>query len=466
MKRDPVGILALGGLVAIAVALAGITRTPDAAWVQALTRAAVIGPWVDRFAELYRRPPPASPGESGAGGTVEREIVYELDLERYEARPRVWVEGGTAVLESASVEAPRVGTVETTTNLRIFERRDDWYLVRFGDRKGWVLLPGYWETESRPPPLGSEPDPVLPVPSRSPDEELVAEAVAQLGRAPDLARIGPYALYTDVDDEELLADLSEIARGLEAAYSERYGVTPIPGADEAVVLYASREAYRSFQASSPEVGEFEAPGLVRSGVVATYRGDRSPFEIAGTIVHELTHLLNRRSIGPALPPWLDEGLADDMGQSQIEGGRVQPGRVGGSYVRRGTRTEFKGGRAAAIELQRALGGEGLPSVETLVGMDWNEFQSSDRSLHYAHASFFVRSLLDSPDAELAGGFRAFLGDVSRGRAIEPEALRARLGRSWSELDRRLESFVRLQAVDVWPAGESDSSSRQAAEPSS
>ncbi len=467
MRRDLFGPLFLIVLIVMAAGLAGVTRFPDAAWVQAVSRAAVFGPWIARLAELYRRPAkeslaPEDPGDE-AGGP---EIVYRLDLERFEARPQVWVPEGTGLFAEPGQASSRLATLRATANLNVFDRQGDWYMVRYEEEKGWVRLADL--VESTTPPLGSAPEPPLPLPARPPDPEVLASARALLGEPSEVDSLGPYRLYTDVRDRALLSNLAGLADQLEPAYSERYGLEPLPGAAEAVVLFESPESYQRFRHADPETRAVRVPGLVRRGVVATYAGDRSYGEIAATVVHELTHLLNRRALGPALPPWLDEGLADDLGQSRIEGRRLTPGRLGGSFRRSGNRIDYGGGRAAAIELQRALSADSLPTIEELVRLDWAEFRTAEgRALRYGQSSFFVRWLLDAADPELASGFRAFLRDVSEGRALTPEALGERLDRPWSLLDRRLASFVKLQAIDEGaPSGESGSSSRQAIDPSS
>jgi hypothetical protein len=293
-------------------------------------------------------------------------------------------------------------------------------------------------------------------------------ATGLLGDSKGSKKLGPYTLHTDVDDRGLLIYLSAMAAQIESLYVARYGLQPLPGAREAVVLFASEESYLRFLEGAPDTPPLSSPGLLRAGVVATFSEGRGWSEVAETLIHELTHVLNRRALGPALPPWLEEGLAADLGQSRIDGLRIIPGALGGSSARTGNRTEYRGGQAAVIELGKAVSGGDL-QLQALIELDWEDFQrTAGRSLRYSHSSFFVRSLLDSPDPGGAVAFREFLRDVSVGKPASAEALLSRLGRSWESLDSRLISFVRLQAVEAeLPAGfESGSSSRQANEPSS
>ena len=396
MRRDPLGKFFLLALIVAVAGLAAVTRAPDAKWVERAAKAAVIGPWIERLADLYRRPAAAAEASDFGGGV---EVIYRIDSRRNELRPTVVVEAGSAA-----------GSV---------------------------------------PPLGSEPALPLPIPSRPPDPEVLAAARELLAAAKDSQTLGPYTLYTDVRDRGLLIYLSAVAAQLESVYVSRYGLEPLPGAREAVVLFESEASYQQFLAGAPELIQQSAPGLLRSGVVATYSEGRGWSEVAATLIHELTHLVNKRALGPALPPWLDEGLADDLAQSRIEGLRIFPGTLGGSAVRSGSRTEYKGGQAAVIELGRAASAGDLPAIQTLLALDWESFQSVDRrSQRYGQSSFLVRSLLDSSDPGLATAFRGFLRDVSEGQEITGEALLNRLGCSWEVLDLQLASFVRRQAVEA------------------
>ncbi|MCP4201946.1 MAG: hypothetical protein GY769_08440 [bacterium] len=466
MRRDPLGKLFLFALVIALAGLAAVTRFPDSWLVHRVARAAVIGPWVERLAELYRQPP-APAEETDLEGGVE--VIYRIASRRGQVLPTILVEEGSTLFAEASEQSTRLASLPATS-VELFDRKGDWYEVEYDDLRGWVFVPEYREPlAGQPPPLGSEPAPPLPLPSRPPDPEVLASATELLADSKGPDKLGPYRLYTDEENRGLLIFLSAVAAQLESVYVSRYDVEPLPGAREAVVLFASEASYLRFLEAASEVPQVSVPGMLRAGVVATYSEGRGWSEVAGTLIHELTHLLNKRALGPALPPWLEEGLADDLAQSRIEGLRIFPGTLGGSSVRTGTRTEYKGGQAAVIELGRAVSEGELQALRSLVGLDWEAFQRDERRfLRYGHSSFFVRSLLDSPEPGLATAFRGFLRDVSEGRPATAEALLNRLGRSWENLDSRLVAFVRTQADEAGlpvPAA-SGSSSRQASEPSS
>jgi len=468
MKRDPIGKLFLVALVLVAATLVTVTRAPDAWWVEKLTRAAVFGPWIERLASLYRPPDRlADEVSSDLEGGVE--FIYRIDPRSSQVRPTILVAERTGLYSEASEASERLAFVAAGARVDLFDRRLDWYEVGAEGRRGWIHLPDRPADQTVAPPLGSEPAAPLPVPSRPPDPEVLAAAVALLEDPGEAKTLGPYALHTDVRDRGLVIFLSALAAQVESAYRSRYELEPLPGRKEAVVLFASKKDHVAFLAETPEIAERSAPGMLRSGVIALYAEGRAWSEVGATLIHELTHLFNKRALGPALPPWLEEGIADDLAQSRIEGLRLYPGTLGGSTVRAGSRIEYKGGQAAVLELSRALDDGVLPDLETLLDFDWDEFQDSkSTSLRYGQSSFFVRSLLDSPEPGLAAAFRGFLRDVSKGRPATPEALRERLDRSWRELDSQFAAFVERQAEGLDRPGSrtSGSSSRQASEPSS
>jgi hypothetical protein len=257
------------------------------------------------------------------------------------------------------------------------------------------------------------------------------------------AHVGPYALLTDLDEPALLAQLDRVARGLETVYAARYGVTPVGSPDEAVVLFARRASYDEYLTRSG--GPRAETGHVAGGVVAFYREGRLTEEVRSTLVHEITHLLDRRALGPALPPWLDEGIADDLGESRVgdEGGIV-PGTLGSSTLRAGPFYEMHGGEAALALLREAIGNGALPPLERLVAMDEGEFHSYEpRALVYSESSFLVRFLLQG---ERAPRFRAFLRSVARGGDPTGRALADALGVPLATLDAPLRDWVRSPAA--------------------
>lgn len=449
-RRDHTASLLIVLLILVFAAGAYLTRFPESPVVQAAEKWPLVGPLATAFRRRFvSRPavPPASErvaggSESAAAGRLGTATATEFDVEAIEAHPQLWVPAGAVVREAPEPSGAVVEEMEAITNLSLLERRGDWFRVLVGRRRGWVYLEDYDEP-SGDPPLGRAVAPPGPLPGRAPQAELLDAARERFSSPPREVRFGAYRTFTDVEDTELLGLCDRLAASLDEIYGRRYGLELQPGRAAAIFLFRRREDYQTLQAQTRRISGLTASGHVGRGLVAVYQGGRQPVAIAGTLGHELVHLLNRRGLGPALPPWLDEGLADDLGESEIDAaGTVRPGRLGGEAERTDDRIEFSGAGASAIVLRQALeAGQALPLPE-LIGLDWEGFVVGEgRPLHYAQSSFFIRFLLSGGDPELAAGFRGFLQDVAGGKAVSVEALQHRLGTDWPELEVRLRAWM-------------------------
>ena len=299
------------------------------------------------------------------------------------------------------------------------------------------------------PPLGRSVEPPLPLPARRPDPVRLAQARAILTPPIVEASLGGYLLVTDIGDPAVLARAAAIVGGLESVYLERYGRRPVGAPREAIVLFSEEGAYRRFQADDPRLADLSAStGLAGKGVVATFRGARSDDELLGTLVHELGHLLNRRALGPALPSWLDEGIADDLGASRIDRqGRLLPGSWSRTLDVHGQEIRISGGEAALRDLAELFGPDGTApgrlDLGALLALDWEEFVAEESAeLHYAAAASFIRMLLAAPAKSAL--LRDWLAAVSEGSSPVAEDLRRTLGRPWLELEQDLALWVRAE----------------------
>lgn len=456
-------------LIAAAGAFAWATHRPDSPRLVAAESWPGVGEWVVRFRARYSPapPPPRRTGPAGTEVIVVPEWVAEpgepmLPAPGEASGDRIWVAAGEPLRAAPDEGAAPHGRLERYLYLPVLERRDEWARVASPQGEGWVRPfrgrgaarrgdadAAPWEGE---PPLGRATVPPGPLPGRAPDPAALALAADLLGVDGPTGRLGPYTLYTDAPRGRLFA-LDRLAAGVEPAYRARYGRVPAGSAREAVVLFDREEDYRRLQAADSVLAGLPASGHTGGGLVAAYIGDQGPAEVAATLVHELAHLLNRRALGPSLPPWLDEGIADDLAGSEVgPAGELSPGRIGGSVIEHEARVELRGAVAALRQLDEALASGGAVPLARLTAMEWEEFvRSDDSSLHYAQASFFVRYLLDGGDPGLAGGFRRFLDAVADGGAPSGEALRAGLGRSWGELEAGMAEWVGEQVSASRPA---------------
>ena len=324
----------------------------------------------------------------------------------------------------------------------VFQQRGEWFEVRYRRRRGWVRNPEEIATRS----LGNAPASVLPVPGREPNRERLRQAVAPFGTQRSAGSLGEYELYTDVEDPVLIDWLDRVVAGVEAAYRARYGVAPIDRAREAIVLYARQEDFEVLSQRLPLLPSGEIAGLASDGLVAVAAGELDREQLAGTLIHELAHLLNRRALGPALPPWLDEGIARDLGSSEVDAaGRIRANRVGGSVVRQGDLLEWRGGQASLVALRRRHRRGHLRRFADLVTLDREAFYDGlQHQLHYDQSAFLVRYLLQSDDPEMGVGLREYLRSVAAGGPVEATALSDRLSISWSRLGEAFGEWLQAQ----------------------
>lgn len=419
-RRQPGSWLLLLVLLGGIGAAAWVSRHPDSPLLARATRWPLVGPFAQRVRELYRpAPPPETPAPA------EPVVIWIEDAEPPAATPPAAIGAAEPV---APVDLRSAAPVSGTP------------------------APGGVSAEE--PPLGRAAEPTLPLPGRPADLGRLARALGRLGDGALDRRAGPYRLVTDVADAALLARADRLASGLEPLFVARYGLAAVGEARETIVLFADEAAYRAEQAAERELAPVAAAtGHAGHGLVLLYRGGRHADEVLGTLAHELAHLLTRRAIGPALPPWLDEGIADDLGASRIDdAGNLLPDTFSRVVRSRGREVEISGGEAGLRRLMSALRAPDPPRVESLLERDWGSFVAAPGAeLAYAHATCLVRFLLADP--ELGGPFRGFLARVAAGAPATSGALLGALGRSAGELDRGLRAWVFQRAAGLAAPGE-------------
>ena len=432
-------LLALGSI-------AWLTRYPDSAVVREAESWPWIGPLASSFREAYR-PPETGAGLHGQGGGQRIEwILMEPETPAEPPWPGtpeyLWVLEGTRIHPEPRLGSTPVIKLRAITNLARLERRGDWFRVWFRGEQGWVHMPGYEESV---PPLGSDPEPVLPLPPRAPDPQRLQRARALLADGAHELELAGYRFYTDVWDSSMLDEMGRVLAGLEQTYARRYGLELLGTPTGAVVLYKQQQALEELQRLEGLEG-LPAIGHAARGVVALAVGRRPRHEVISTLVHEVAHLMHRRAIGPALPPWLDEGLCDDLANLPIDGdGRLLASGWSGRRSQEKSRVVYEGALASLRVSAREMNSGRAPSLERLMGYDWHEFVRSPQSrLHYDLSAFFIRHLLDDPAS--AAALRAFLGAVAKGGEISPEALRQRLDRPWVEIQTNFATWLDQQAT--------------------
>ena len=429
---------------------AWLTRFPDSPILDRMESWPVVGEHAAKFRDLYS-PPPPPPAE-------EEPSFLPGDTIHVQAAQNIWVLAGFTLHREANKGSEVLYTARSVSKWMRLGKDGDWIQARIPSTEvtGWVHLPGY---DERDPPLGTAPDPPGPLWPRSPKPEYFKKAKALFEGREQSLDIGPFTLLTDVDLDQkipknLIAAFTTLANQTEPVYAERYGLSPVGKPKEAILFYNDEQDYRRAQELSPSLHGMSSTGHTGYGMVFLFLGDRRADQVKGTLVHELCHLLNRRSLGPALPPWLDEGMADDLSAGKLgRDGVYRPEQLYGLKLNWGDHITYEGPFASLLSLQSAIGRGDLPALAELVDYDWQTFMSGNSRLHYDVAAFFVRFLLstNAPDGTpRKEGFQLFLQSVAEGKAVSGGRLQAALDEPWPELDEAFRLWIEQEARALGP----------------
>jgi len=387
------------------------------------------------------------------------------------AEARVTVVAGTPLRERPDRRADALALVDADVELPELERWGDWVRVRYGGLKGWVWLgdeppaapDSGWDVLSQPPAVPSGRTPPPPPETRTgPDRGLVDRARGLLGDGAAERDLGPWTLLTDVEEGALVDSLGRLAGEVVEAYRERYGLAPtLPAeteagmAKEVVILFDTDASFRSFAGPGTPVGALDAAGQAGFGVAAMARGDRTAEAVRALFVHELVHLLNRRSFGTRTPGWLEEGLAEGLAISRISpSGGLDPKALGGtvrtterfrtSSGERQFSVEITGG-LSLLELVKNAAARTLPSLEELTSESWRNLADPDvRTLRYAQSALLVRYLLDGDRRRWRPGFQRYLQGVAAGEPAGGTRLLEDLGvDGWGPLESGFDGYLRF-----------------------
>lgn len=355
-------------------------------------------------------PPKRTDGTAGQTTPLGRPATFS---ELPPSARLVHVAAGTRLWSRPNADARSVIRVDTEIDLPVLERVPGWVKVRYAGRIGW--LPA---ATTVPPQQGERMD-------LRANAARLARARQLIGENRPVRRCGFLPLYTDVEDPALLSRLSEIVSALPAAYRMRYGLRPVGEPVEAVLLFRREQDFAAFSRSETELGHLQVAGFARDGLAVVYVGEQNSEQVAHDLVHEVTHLLNRRVFGLALPPWLEEGMANDLGYCRIAssgelmlrtlGGVRQESEVG-RYMRGGwlsidKRVQERGAIASLARLRRRAAENSLDPVGELCDLTWQAFAAEQgRQERYDESTFLVRYLLDGGNVAAR---QAFLDALQR-----------------------------------------------------
>ena len=388
--------------------------------------------------------PPAREEVLGAGaafGVIDQE------------RERIWLPAGSPLFELPDAASSRLAMIDALCEIDVLDRTGDWYRVHFDGRTGWVQpdLPSHLrsiDTFPVPEPIAVV-TPGFEIANPSERRDLALEA---LGLTEPNGRLGPWALMTDVTETRLLERLTGIAAGLAGSYRERYGLEPTPAATQAVAVFSTEASYRPFESEATHLAGIGARGHAGSQLAALCIEDQRPDEAATLMVHELTHLMNRTSLGPTPPPWLEEGLANDLAYSRVtRDGRLLLGSIKGDRIAMGNRRsgisiQYSGAVAALAQIIRVRGQRKGTPLEELVRLDQTAFLADeDRQQRYIESAFFVRFLLEGQKGRYADGFKGFLTAVGKAPRTD---LMDFLDADWARIERQFDAWLDTQSAQL------------------
>ena len=331
------------------------------------------------------------------------------------------IPAGARLRERPQRHAPVVERFDSAIELPVLDERGNWVQVRYGAWLGWVRV------------MGEEPDEALKPPG-NPDLGRLKLALDLLGEEVEAGTLGPYTLYTDVADSRLLDRLSAVAAGVDQIYRERYGLDPGSLEGTVVVLFAEEEDYRQFEAAEHRIASADSHGYTSEGLSILYSGQQQMDAIVRVLVHELTHLLGRRVFEIQIPPWLDEGMAQDLAFSRINnGGSIRPGTL--STV-----------ESRLDALVRTWNSPTRTGLVELISLDWVAFvEPTLRPRRYAQSAFLIRYLLDSGDERLRSGFLKYLSNLESSELAESVSLFEMLNTEPDRIESGLYRFLVSQA---------------------
>ena len=280
-------------------------------------------------------------------------------------------------------------------------------------------------------------------------------AVAGAPEAPPLLKqrvFGPFGGSTDVANERLLQHLERVATALPGAFATRFGLQAI--ASGSIFVFGRERDFRTWLKTQHGVEDARVEGFAASGTASLYLGHHGVEDVSAMLVHEVTHLLARNAFRRSLPPWLEEGLADELAFNRFtRDGKIvhdsvrisRSARMQSMFpTRRGTRfsSTVSGPGVALLRLSR---GSLVPLPELLNASQDDFLASAGRQDRYATAAFFVRFLL-SAQPERAQRFRAFLAAGVGGAPMDAAAFEVAMGETVVELDKKYLRWVRQLAM--------------------
>jgi hypothetical protein len=258
-----------------------------------------------------------------------------------------------------------------------------------------------------------------------------------------------FEVVTDYGGQKQADTLLHNAGATYAALYKLLGerIPPRPREDRIrIYVFETASQYRAFVAES---APFEGSDGVYSaaGIVATHAQHRSTGYFILVLLHETTHAFMDRHVtraGVQLPRWLDEGLAEYVGMSDIKDRKIVPG----GHAKRQELIAVNGmpglwqteSKVRADQAKRAQRQKKALTLEELVSAGPETFYGKDYDLYYSQGWLAVHFLRHGRPEWADGAFPKFLLYAAEGYPAD-QALRTAYGSDASELEAAYQRYV-------------------------
>ena len=211
---------------------------------------------------------------------------------------------------------------------------------------------------------------------------------------------GRVLAFADGDNSGLAAVLANNVEATFGVLDKLFGVElgTHPERYRVVAFLYSHESDFARLRKAVECPEFAAGFYNPGGLLAFHREMSSSTALIGTMLHESTHAYLDRYIsrpGVSIPTWLNEGLAEYIGNSKIKKKELVPGKTQWSAVYRGPWGMVSDRSGASLQLTDVKGhvrrGEAL-TMRELIEADHTIFYGDKHELFYPMSWLLVHYL--------------------------------------------------------------------------
>jgi hypothetical protein len=319
---------------------------------------------------------------------------------RSAAAEHVTLPAGARLHLDPDVSSPSLALLDAEALVEVFERKDGWLLVRYDSFRGWVR-------EGAPRSLVEERGDANVAPGAG-HAGLLSRGRALLRDGGRELPMDGRTLLTDVSDETLLKWLVETPEAARSIFEKRWGRTRPPAPGSVVFLFESAEAEREF--SSVACGAAEPFGVRVASLALSGEGRARDRE---RLLHQVGHLYAHDQLGDGVPPWIEEGLADE-------------------FARAGTVAEVVEGWRAVHSPKRSLPSPPVAKVPAILAAGAEIFgRDPAAEAVRREALLFFRYL-----AQGRKTFVPFRGFVMSGAPFKTSALEEALRRKIGSIERR------------------------------